>query len=111
MEGFEAVTAQFEVLYEIHSDPVWYLELDEFQIMTVFSDFHTLAGSGCPFMDIEIEETAFDSNDVSESRMALAREMYRLAVATDVENHYFYTWCLFKTLAKVSVNFIYTYIT
>lgn len=102
LSAFVDATSEIEQRYGIYTQPEWYLRLDEFDITGVFHKFHVLAGRGSGFMNVLVDEDAFDSGDIWNSQMALATEMYRLAVAGMPENVLFYVFCLFGALASYS---------
>lgn len=102
--AFTEITSEFERSLGFFTQPMWYTRFDQYDVMKVFHEFHGLAGVGCPFMNREVEEDAFDSGDDNTSQMALAKEMYRMALDSRVENHMYYVCCLFVALASVSID-------
>ncbi len=104
MLAFTEITSEFERSHGIFTQPAWYTAFDQYDIMTVFVEFHKSAGRGCPFMSCEAEEEAFESGDPMASSMVLAKEMYRLVTDADADNHMYYVCCLFVALSQVSVE-------
>lgn len=102
--AFTEITSEFERILGIFTQPTWYTELDQYDIMRVFTGYHKLAGRGCPFMSCDAEEEAFESGDPLASSMVLAKEMYQVATQLDVENHLYYVCCLFVALGDVSTE-------
>ncbi len=100
--AFTDVTSETERRFGIFTQPEWYTDLDMYDIMNIFQQFHIYAGRSAPWMDELVEELAFEELDTVASQMALAKEMYRLVLAEGVENHLFMICCLFGSLAKVS---------
>ena len=70
--------SELERLHNICIQPDWLLQLDEMQIMGIFSQYHQnlLAyGPNVPFMNRQAEEDSFEADNPGPSQMALGREM------------------------------------
>jgi hypothetical protein len=104
MMAFTEITSDFEREFGIFTQPQWYTVLDQYDIMTVFREYHRMAGRGSSFMDRQAEEEAFDQGDPIVSQMTLAKEMYQMIVRDDADNRMYYVCCLFSALASVSIE-------
>ena len=102
MQAFTQVTSEFELTYGLFTQPQWFVALDEYEIMSIFQRFHRLAGHGCPFMDIQVDDTAFETGNVVASQLGMAQEMHRMITEGSHPYTFFYVCCLFTILCDFS---------